>query len=152
MTFEQAAPRCRWTNRRSRGLIPLIGNFRLIEKVKITERFTRAVDQLGRAEVDVRIGGIYALERLTKDSPGDRAAITKVLTAFVRGRAFWPASPPDGAPVPSDNEWPVEVQALHLRAPDVQAAMVVLGHPQSRPYGPPQSASGRSPQRATERC
>ena len=38
---------------------------------QITERFTRAVDQLGNQNVDVRVGGIYALERIAKDSPPD---------------------------------------------------------------------------------
>jgi hypothetical protein len=36
---------------------------------QVTDRFTRAVDQLGHPEVDVRLGGIYALERIAKDSP-----------------------------------------------------------------------------------
>jgi hypothetical protein len=31
---------------------------------QITERFTRAVEQIGSDNVDVRIGGIYALERM----------------------------------------------------------------------------------------
>jgi hypothetical protein len=36
---------------------------------QITERFTRAIDQLGdRDRLDVRLGGIYALERIARDS------------------------------------------------------------------------------------
>jgi hypothetical protein len=36
---------------------------------QITERFTRAVEQLGNADsVHVRLGGIYALERLARES------------------------------------------------------------------------------------
>jgi hypothetical protein len=35
---------------------------------QITERFTRAVDQLGSRNADVRIGGIYALERIGRSS------------------------------------------------------------------------------------
>lgn len=57
---------------------------------RITERYTRAVDQLGHAQVDVRIGGIYALERIAKDSAHDQPIIGEVLTAFVRGRSPWP--------------------------------------------------------------
>jgi uncharacterized protein YjbI with pentapeptide repeats len=94
---------------------------------QITERFTRATDQLGHNEVDVRMGGIYALERIANDSPRDRATIAEMLTAFVRGHAAWPASPPSGPPLSSETEWPVEVPALEARAPDVQAAMSVLG-------------------------
>ena len=58
---------------------------------QITERFTRAVDQLGNQNVDVRVGGIYALERIAKDSPPDRSAIQFLLAAFIRNHANWPA-------------------------------------------------------------
>jgi hypothetical protein len=40
---------------------------------QITERFTRAVDQLGSDNLDVRLGGIHALGRIAKDSPPDQA-------------------------------------------------------------------------------
>ena len=62
----------------------------IAQQGEVTERFTRAVDQLGHAELDVRLGGIYALERIANDSPDDRTAIAEVLTAFVRGHAPWP--------------------------------------------------------------
>lgn len=62
---------------------------------QITERFTRAIDQLGHAQLDVRLGGIYALERIARDSSADRAAIGEVLTAFVRSHAPWPPRVPD---------------------------------------------------------
>ena len=39
---------------------------------QITERFSRAVDQLGSDKQDVRLGGIYTLERIAADSPADR--------------------------------------------------------------------------------
>jgi hypothetical protein len=61
---------------------------------QVTERFTRAIDQLGHAELDVRLGGIYALERIANDSLDDRATIAEVLTAFVRSHAPWPPSLP----------------------------------------------------------
>jgi hypothetical protein len=56
---------------------------------QITERFTRAIDQLGndKGQLDVTLGGLYALERIAKDSPADRATIAEVLTAYVRGHA-----------------------------------------------------------------
>jgi hypothetical protein len=56
---------------------------------QVTERFTRAIDQLGSATLDIRLGGIYALERIAKDSPRDHGPIMEVLTAFVRERARW---------------------------------------------------------------
>jgi hypothetical protein len=33
---------------------------------QITERFTRAIDQLGDQRLEIRLGGIYALERIAK--------------------------------------------------------------------------------------
>lgn len=91
---------------------------------QITERFTRAIDQLGHAHLDVRLGGIYALERIARDSPGDRATIGEVLTAFIRSHAPWPPSLPgqylETAPIG-------QVPKLQERAPDVQATLWVLG-------------------------
>ncbi|ESA37883.1 pentapeptide repeat protein [Leptolyngbya sp. Heron Island J] len=50
----------------------------------ITERFSIAVEQLGHEQTAVRIGGIYALERIAQDSPRDYWSIMEVLAAFVR--------------------------------------------------------------------
>jgi hypothetical protein len=90
---------------------------------QVTERFTRAIDQLGHDELDVRLGGIYALERIANDSPDDRATIAEVLTAFVRGHAPWPPRLPGQyrAKVPIQ-----QVPELQVRAPDVHAALTVL--------------------------
>jgi hypothetical protein len=91
---------------------------------QITERFTRAIDQIGSEKVDVRIGGIYALERIAKNSPADRITIQFILGAFVRNHAPWHVGMPEGPehPTPSVDErrW------MQVRAPDVQAAVAVL--------------------------
>ena len=60
---------------------------------QLTERFTRAIDQLGatddktgRPQLELRLGGIYALERIDKESP-ERAyhrTVMDVLTAYTR--------------------------------------------------------------------
>jgi uncharacterized protein YjbI with pentapeptide repeats len=91
---------------------------------QVTERYTRAIDQLGHPQLDVRIGGIYALERIARDSPTDRATIGEVLAAFVRSHAPWPPRLPGQyiATAPID-----EVPELQVRAPDVQASLTVLG-------------------------
>ncbi|PLS84810.1 MAG: hypothetical protein CYG60_15940 [Actinobacteria bacterium] len=73
---------------------------------QVTERFTRAIDQLGATDdkgkkrLEIRLGGIYALERIAgdslrmEDSPGrDYATIMEVLTAYVRQNAPWPPEP-----------------------------------------------------------
>jgi hypothetical protein len=51
---------------------------------QITERFTRAIDQLGSEKLEVRLGGIYALERIARASKSDHTPIMEVLTAYVR--------------------------------------------------------------------
>jgi hypothetical protein len=80
----------------------------------LAERFTRAVEQLGNAKVGVRLGGIYGLEQIAKQSPGDRLQVFEVLCAYVREHA---------------RKDPKRPQSVELRehALDVEAAMTVLG-------------------------
>lgn len=94
---------------------------------QITDRLTHAIDQLGNDKVDVRIGGIYALERLAKDSAADRLAIGEILAAFIRSHVPWSAghrSRPDPRPLPDVDE---TAPWLTDRAPDVRTAVLVLG-------------------------
>src|SRR6266508_1184660 len=102
----------------------------IAQQGQVTERFTRAVDQLGNAELDIRLGGIYALERIANDSPADRAAIAEILTAFIRGHAPWPPRLPDqpATDVPIN-----KLPELQSRAADVQVALTVLGRRQALP-------------------
>jgi hypothetical protein len=119
------------------GLAVLLGAFYAYQQVQtgrrqlhvaqqgqVTERFTRAIDQLGSDHLDVRLGGIYALERIARDSPDDRDTIAEVLTAYIRGHAPWPPRL-DGQP-PADAAIE-DVPALKVRAPDVEASLTVLG-------------------------
>ena len=88
-------------------------NVQLAQEGQITERFTRAIEQLGnRDSLEVRLGGIYALERIARDSEKDHWPIMEVLTAFVRERAPWSEASPCPANPP--------------RA-DIQAILTVLG-------------------------
>jgi Pentapeptide repeats (8 copies) len=89
----------------------------LSEQGQLTDRFGKAIEQLGAAgpdKLDVRLGGIYALERLASDSGRDHPVIIEVLAAFVRDRA--PATACPSKPVPSAHP-----------ATDVQAALTVIG-------------------------
>jgi hypothetical protein len=60
---------------------------------QITDRFTRAIDQLGKTDdegnklLEIRLGGIYALERIARESAEDHWPIMEVLTAYVRQHA-----------------------------------------------------------------
>jgi len=60
-------------------------NAKTAEQGQITERFTRAVEQLADERLAVRLGGIYALERIANDSDDrDHKVVFEVLCAFVR--------------------------------------------------------------------
>jgi hypothetical protein len=51
---------------------------------RITELYTKAVEQLGSDKAPVRFGGLYALERLAQDNPGQRQTIVNVICAYLR--------------------------------------------------------------------
>lgn len=61
--------------------------YALSREGQVTDRYTKAVGQLGNESSAVRIGGIYALERIAEDSAKDRRTIIDVLGAFVRERS-----------------------------------------------------------------
>ncbi|MFD5880118.1 pentapeptide repeat-containing protein [Streptomyces yangpuensis] len=48
------------------------------------------MSNLGAGSVDMRLGGIYALQRIMQDSARDQPAVVVVLSAFVRNRASVP--------------------------------------------------------------
>jgi hypothetical protein len=130
---------------------------------QITDRYTKAVDQLGSEHLDVRVGGIYALERIARDSPDDRATIEEVLTAYVRDHAPWPRPPAppslpaiihrlasfvrrqrsvlqrrratDAAGQASPGQSDDQAAGPPRPAADVQAAVTVLGRRQLPPDG-----------------
>ncbi|MEO3859861.1 pentapeptide repeat-containing protein [Acrocarpospora sp. B8E8] len=54
---------------------------------QITDRFSKAVEQLGNKSLDVRIGGVYALEKIIKDSPEYHETNIDVLITFLRNHA-----------------------------------------------------------------
>lgn len=54
-----------------------------------TERYARAMALLGDEKIEVRLGGIYALERLARESERDHGPIMEVLSAYVRQHAPW---------------------------------------------------------------
>jgi uncharacterized protein YjbI with pentapeptide repeats len=74
------------------GLVVVLGalltwrQLQLNRHGQITEAFASAITQLGDASLDVRLGGIYALERIARSSPADLQAIEEVLCLFVKNR------------------------------------------------------------------
>src|SRR5690242_7173624 len=51
---------------------------------RITELYTKAVEQLGSDKAPVRLGGLYALERLSQDNESQRQTIVNVICAYLR--------------------------------------------------------------------
>lgn len=110
-------------------LITSRAELKTTQQGQITERFTRAIDQLGKSDspgegkangtsptnLAIRLGGIYALERIAKDSKEDYPMVMEVLAAFVRENAGWSA----------DKENP-ELPVPRIQ-PDIQAAVNVIG-------------------------
>jgi hypothetical protein len=90
----------------------------VIRQGQVADRYTKAIGQLGSEKLDVRIGGIYALEMVALDSTRDHPTVMEVLAVFVRehSREQWPAAGSAYASAPG-------------RRPrsDVQAALTVLG-------------------------
>ena len=59
---------------------------------RIIELYTKAVEQLGNDKAPVRLGGLYALERLAQDNSAQRPTIVNVICAYLR-MPFAPAAP-----------------------------------------------------------
>jgi hypothetical protein len=51
---------------------------------QLTERYAKAIEQLSMESSDSRLGALYSLERIARDSPEDRAAVIEVLDSFVQ--------------------------------------------------------------------
>lgn len=97
------------------ALIFTARTYHLSREGHVTDRYTKAIDQLGADGMDQRVGGVFALERIMRDSPKDHAAVVDVLSAFIRVRA---AKGKDRENGPN---------------PDIRAALTVLGR---RPQAP----------------
>lgn len=54
------------------------------EARRITDLYTKAVEQLGSEKAPVRFGGLYALERLAQDHVEQRQTIVNMLCAYLR--------------------------------------------------------------------
>ncbi|MFF4393667.1 pentapeptide repeat-containing protein [Streptomyces sp. NPDC001552] len=60
---------------------------------RITELYTKAVEQLGNSQAPVRLGGLYALERLGQAVDDHRQTIVDVICAYLRMPCTSPAVP-----------------------------------------------------------
>jgi hypothetical protein len=103
------------------GLVFTARTYELNRQGHITERFTNAIDQLGSESLEVRLGGIYALGRIARNSREDHLPIIEILSAFLREQSkttlVTPITPTDDHPA---------IVGPKLRA-DLQAAITVIG-------------------------
>jgi hypothetical protein len=125
------------------------------------ERFAQALDQLGSEQLDVRLGGIYGLERVAARASGaaasgtaaayrppaevarpdeppsvfwasqDRVQVFEILSAYVRTTSHRPPVGPAGPDA-----------RLQVRQPDVNAAVTVLARRTVLDGDPPLDLSG----------
>lgn len=118
------------------GLAFTARTYRITEQGHITDRYTSAIEQLGSEHLDVRLGGIYALERIAVDSARDHPTIVEVLGAYVRlhsqdspgGRGSFALLGAAGTSGDTHRgTWPPV---------DVQAALTILGRLPVRPGTP----------------
>jgi hypothetical protein len=88
---------------------------RLTRLGQVTDSYTKAIDQLGHEQLAVRLGGIYALQRIARDSANDQATIAQVLCTYARTakRESYPGKS-------------LKSHTFEKRAPDVQAALTIL--------------------------
>jgi len=84
-------------------------NLQITEGKEVTDRFSKAVELLGDDRLEVRLGGIYLLERVAKDSPTDQWIVVEVLTSYIRDKAAFRSQRATNMPT------------------DIQAALTVIG-------------------------
>jgi uncharacterized protein YjbI with pentapeptide repeats len=94
---------------------------KITEQGQYTDRYNAAITNLASRSIDVRLGGIYALQRLMRDSPRDQTTIVAVLCSFARDKI---APKQQKSPAPS-------------LPPDVQAALTVVGNRNTSNNGHP---------------
>jgi hypothetical protein len=81
----------------------------------VTDRYTKAISQPGDAQSAVRVGGLYALERIGHDSAKDRTTIIYVLGVFIREHTTQPPRGP-GDPLPEDAYAALRIAGRLLRS------------------------------------
>lgn len=90
---------------------------RLAERGQISERFAHAIELLGSSSVDIRIGTVYVLEGVARDSVDDHPVVMEVLSSFIRRRTT------EGGRDRETGDSPASIQPP---PPDVQAALTVV--------------------------
>jgi len=118
-------------------------NFRLSRQGQVTDRYTKAIEQLGSDKVDVRIGGIYAQERVARDSARDHSTVMEVLTAFIREHSWEQRQSAGENPVPPERSRVPRSSRPSLQTP-ASSARSSLARSSTNPISPGRSSSRRT--------
>src|SRR5271165_2124086 len=97
-------------------------NLEVAREGQITDRFSKAIEQLGSDKLQIRLGGIYALEGIANESAELHWPIMEVLSTYVRVNA--PRKPQKSTRAGAAMVLP-DVN-IHPAA-DIQAILTVLG-------------------------
>lgn len=98
------------------GFVILIGlcftawSLHISRETHLTDRLAKAVDQLGHDEPTVRLGGVYSLQRLARNSRADNTMVADLLTGYLQINAGANLNP----------------SPLDKIDPDIQIALTVL--------------------------
>lgn len=103
---------------------------KITSRGQITERFNKAVEHLGNQDLAIRLGGLYALEQILKDSPEEHQTIIEVLSAYIREKSKRKVvNQQENA---QSNTAKLTPEQIELTTTDVQTALTILGR---RPRG-----------------
>lgn len=112
-------------------------NFRLTEDKNISERFSKAVEMLSSDNLNMRLGGIYSLERIAKDLKEDHAVVMEILAAFIRDKAVKrdaeKAEASDNTSTTQESE-NTTFNVGGRTAQDIQSALIVIGRVTARKF------------------
>ena len=103
---------------------------------RVNELYTKAVEQLGSADAAVRLGGLYALERVAQHNPDQRQTVVNVICAYLR----MPYTPPgeEAAAEPASGRDPRQEREVRLTAQKVVTSHLIPGDGigEARPFWP----------------
>ncbi len=95
----------------------------LTREGQVTERYVEAIKLLSSGHLTQRLGGIYSLERIMRDSEKDHPTAVEVLAAFLRTASDTEAEQAQAVGEETSGGSPER----HRPTEDVQAALTVLG-------------------------
>jgi uncharacterized protein YjbI with pentapeptide repeats len=107
-------------------------NLKISEDKQVTERFSKSIEHLGSDKIDIRLGGIYALEQIAIDSAKYHWTIVEILSAFIREKCSLdnvvpPTDSLEKTSLEEQSDYKTSVPTPKKVGVDIKAAMTVLG-------------------------